>query len=211
MVPDVKHNEAYISFIFTHPEWRRAGIASFMLYHLIQVSLHAAQVVVVSLSPFFMLYHLIQVSFLAAQVVVVSLSPHRNHEYGRWDTMKSDKNPCETHHDCIRFLRLLRSTKAAWFYIIGWRLSCQPLSFIPPFFFFFFCGGGGSCTTRFIGPCFMQNAYNHQINCHRILYCILPCFSCGAVVSPPDTLMCKNLFFWTIWLITTTKRSTQLL
>ena len=37
MVPDVKFNEAYISFIFTHPEWRRAGIAKFMLYHLIQV------------------------------------------------------------------------------------------------------------------------------------------------------------------------------
>ncbi|XP_074642134.1 cysteine-rich protein 2-binding protein-like isoform X2 [Tubulanus polymorphus] len=36
MVPDVKYNEAYISFLFTHPEWRRAGIAKFMLYHLIQ-------------------------------------------------------------------------------------------------------------------------------------------------------------------------------
>ncbi|XP_055956672.1 cysteine-rich protein 2-binding protein [Patella vulgata] len=36
MVPDVKYNEAYISFIFTHPEWRRAGIAKFMVYHLIQ-------------------------------------------------------------------------------------------------------------------------------------------------------------------------------
>ena len=37
LVPDVKYNEAYISFIFTHPEWRGAGIATFMLYHLIQV------------------------------------------------------------------------------------------------------------------------------------------------------------------------------
>lgn len=37
LVPDVKYNEAYLSFIFTHPEWRRAGIASFMLYHVIQV------------------------------------------------------------------------------------------------------------------------------------------------------------------------------
>lgn len=37
MVPDTKYNEAYISFIFTHPEWREAGIATFMLYHLIQV------------------------------------------------------------------------------------------------------------------------------------------------------------------------------
>lgn len=36
MVPDVKYNEAYISFIFTHPEWRGSGIACFMLYHLIQ-------------------------------------------------------------------------------------------------------------------------------------------------------------------------------
>ncbi|CAH1775694.1 unnamed protein product [Owenia fusiformis] len=36
MVPDVKYNEAYISFLFTHPEWRGAGIGTFMLYHLIQ-------------------------------------------------------------------------------------------------------------------------------------------------------------------------------
>jgi ribosomal protein S18 acetylase RimI-like enzyme len=38
VVPDVAFNESYVSFIFTHPEWRRAGIASFMLYHLIQTS-----------------------------------------------------------------------------------------------------------------------------------------------------------------------------
>ncbi|PNF35440.1 Cysteine-rich protein 2-binding protein [Cryptotermes secundus] len=36
MVPDVGLNEAYISFLFTRPEWRRAGIGTFMLYHLIQ-------------------------------------------------------------------------------------------------------------------------------------------------------------------------------
>ncbi|XP_056423575.1 cysteine-rich protein 2-binding protein isoform X2 [Hyla sarda] len=36
MVPDVKYNEAYISFLFVHPEWRRAGLATFMIYHLIQ-------------------------------------------------------------------------------------------------------------------------------------------------------------------------------
>ncbi|KAH9490610.1 Cysteine-rich protein 2-binding protein [Bulinus truncatus] len=30
MVPDRGYNEAYISFIFTHPEWRGAGIATFM-------------------------------------------------------------------------------------------------------------------------------------------------------------------------------------
>lgn len=38
MVPDVKYNEAYISFLLVHPEWRRAGIATFMIYHLIQAS-----------------------------------------------------------------------------------------------------------------------------------------------------------------------------
>ncbi|KAM3932259.1 cysteine-rich protein 2-binding protein isoform 2-T2 [Leptodactylus fuscus] len=36
MVPDVKYNEAYISFLFVHPDWRRAGIGTFMIYHLIQ-------------------------------------------------------------------------------------------------------------------------------------------------------------------------------
>jgi GNAT superfamily N-acetyltransferase len=41
MVPDVGLNEAYISFLFTRPEWRRAGIATFMLYHLIQASCDA--------------------------------------------------------------------------------------------------------------------------------------------------------------------------
>lgn len=38
MVPDVKYSEAYISFLLVHPEWRRAGIGTFMIYHLIQVS-----------------------------------------------------------------------------------------------------------------------------------------------------------------------------
>ena len=37
MVPDYSQTEAYISYIFTHPEWRRHGIAKFMLYHLAQV------------------------------------------------------------------------------------------------------------------------------------------------------------------------------
>uniref|UniRef100_A0A3P9NDQ2 Cysteine-rich protein 2-binding protein n=1 Tax=Poecilia reticulata TaxID=8081 RepID=A0A3P9NDQ2_POERE len=36
MVPDVKYSEAYISFLLVHPEWRRAGIGTFMIYHLIQ-------------------------------------------------------------------------------------------------------------------------------------------------------------------------------
>lgn len=38
LVPDSNRNEAYISFILTRPEWRRAGIATFMLYHLLQVN-----------------------------------------------------------------------------------------------------------------------------------------------------------------------------
>ncbi|XP_011502622.1 PREDICTED: cysteine-rich protein 2-binding protein [Ceratosolen solmsi marchali] len=36
MVPDVGYNEAYISFLLVRPEWRRAGIGRFILYHLVQ-------------------------------------------------------------------------------------------------------------------------------------------------------------------------------
>ncbi|XP_032528756.2 cysteine-rich protein 2-binding protein [Danaus plexippus] len=36
LVPDVRQSEAYISFILTRPEWRNAGIATFMMYHLLQ-------------------------------------------------------------------------------------------------------------------------------------------------------------------------------
>lgn len=36
LVPDVGCNEAYISFFVTRPEWRKSGIGTFMLYHLIQ-------------------------------------------------------------------------------------------------------------------------------------------------------------------------------
>ncbi|XP_028034171.1 cysteine-rich protein 2-binding protein [Bombyx mandarina] len=36
LVPDAGHSTAYISFVLTRPEWGRAGIATFMLYHLLQ-------------------------------------------------------------------------------------------------------------------------------------------------------------------------------
>ncbi|KAJ8957659.1 hypothetical protein NQ318_017551 [Aromia moschata] len=39
LVPDVKHTENYLSFVFTRPSWRNCGIAKFMIYHLIQTSL----------------------------------------------------------------------------------------------------------------------------------------------------------------------------
>lgn len=38
LVPNVSHTENYLSFIFTRPYWRNAGIAKFMIYHLIQVN-----------------------------------------------------------------------------------------------------------------------------------------------------------------------------
>lgn len=36
LVPDVDHDEAYISFMGVRPEWQKSGIATFMMYHLIQ-------------------------------------------------------------------------------------------------------------------------------------------------------------------------------
>lgn len=39
LVPDVAFNEAYISFLLVHPDWQKAGIGTFMLYHLMQVCL----------------------------------------------------------------------------------------------------------------------------------------------------------------------------
>ncbi|XP_059614804.1 cysteine-rich protein 2-binding protein isoform X1 [Phlebotomus argentipes] len=36
LVPDVGHNEAYISFMAVRSGWQKAGIGSFMLYHLTQ-------------------------------------------------------------------------------------------------------------------------------------------------------------------------------
>lgn len=39
LVPDVGHNSAYVSFMAVREEWQRAGIATFMLYHLSQTCL----------------------------------------------------------------------------------------------------------------------------------------------------------------------------
>ncbi|KAK4305965.1 hypothetical protein Pmani_022161 [Petrolisthes manimaculis] len=36
LVPDTGFNEAYLSYLLVHPEWRRAGMATIILYHLIQ-------------------------------------------------------------------------------------------------------------------------------------------------------------------------------
>jgi len=36
MTPDIKVNEAYISFLLVHPDFRNAGIGKIMLYHLVQ-------------------------------------------------------------------------------------------------------------------------------------------------------------------------------
>ena len=38
MVPDVKYNEAYISVVLVHPKWRRRGIGTYMIYHLVQLA-----------------------------------------------------------------------------------------------------------------------------------------------------------------------------
>ncbi|XP_077575652.1 cysteine-rich protein 2-binding protein [Stigmatopora nigra] len=57
MVPDVKYNEAYVSFLMVHPEWRRAGIGTFMIYHLIQTCMGKDVTLHVSASnPAMMLY-----------------------------------------------------------------------------------------------------------------------------------------------------------
>lgn len=36
LVPDVSHNEAYVSLMTVRTGWQRCGIATFMLYHLTQ-------------------------------------------------------------------------------------------------------------------------------------------------------------------------------
>ncbi|CAB3239498.1 unnamed protein product [Arctia plantaginis] len=49
LVPGVRHGEAYISFVLTRPEWRKAKIATFMLYHLLQTC--SGQDVTLHVSP----------------------------------------------------------------------------------------------------------------------------------------------------------------
>jgi len=39
LVPDTRWNESYLSYIGVHPDWRGAGVGTFMLYHLIQTNL----------------------------------------------------------------------------------------------------------------------------------------------------------------------------
>ncbi|KAL5281880.1 CSRP2BP family protein [Megaselia abdita] len=39
LIPDVNYNEVYLSFMAVRPGWQRAGIATFMLYHLLQTNL----------------------------------------------------------------------------------------------------------------------------------------------------------------------------
>ncbi|XP_022230626.2 cysteine-rich protein 2-binding protein [Drosophila obscura] len=57
LVPDVGYNEAYISFMAVRPNWQRSGIASFMLYHLIQTCMSKDITLHVSASnPAVMLY-----------------------------------------------------------------------------------------------------------------------------------------------------------
>ncbi|XP_043912860.1 cysteine-rich protein 2-binding protein isoform X2 [Protopterus annectens] len=57
MVPDVKYSEAYISFLFVHPEWRKSGIGNFVIYHLIQTCMGKDVTIHVSASnPAVLLY-----------------------------------------------------------------------------------------------------------------------------------------------------------
>lgn len=58
LVPDVCHNEAYISFLAVRPAWERSGIATFMLYHLTQTS-HGKDITlhVSASNPAICLYH----------------------------------------------------------------------------------------------------------------------------------------------------------
>ena len=69
MVPDVKFNEAYISFILVHPDWQRAGIGTFMMYHLVQTCMGKDITLHVSPSnPSMMLYQ--RLGFKAEQLIL---------------------------------------------------------------------------------------------------------------------------------------------
>ena len=58
MTPDVKVNEAYISFLAVHPEFQRSSIGKLMLYHLIQTCMGKDVTLHVSVdNPAMFLYH----------------------------------------------------------------------------------------------------------------------------------------------------------
>lgn len=66
MTPDVKVNEAYISFLVVHPDFRGAGIGKMMLYHLIQTCMGKDVTLHVSIdNPAMLLYQ--QFGFKAQQ------------------------------------------------------------------------------------------------------------------------------------------------
>ena len=58
MTPDVKVNEAYISFLAVHPEFQRCGLGKLMLYHLVQTCMGKDVTLHVSIdNPAMFLYH----------------------------------------------------------------------------------------------------------------------------------------------------------
>ncbi len=58
MTPDVKVNEAYISFLAVHPEFQRCGLGKLMLYHLVQSCMGKDITLHVSVdNPAMFLYH----------------------------------------------------------------------------------------------------------------------------------------------------------
>ena len=69
MTPDVKVNEAYISFLVVHPEFRHCGIGKIMLYHLIQTCMGKDVTLHVSVdNPAMLLYQ--QFCFKAEQYCI---------------------------------------------------------------------------------------------------------------------------------------------
>ena len=58
MTPDVKVNEAYISFLAVHPEFQAVGVGKLMLYHLVQTCMGKDVTLHVSVdNPAMMLYN----------------------------------------------------------------------------------------------------------------------------------------------------------